>query len=70
MATTGKELVVRKVANVTPKLHLLEDHVVEQMRHLGSGLALHGEHGGESLSTTSGTSMKEGSAESQTTLNS
>lgn len=49
MATLRREIVARKKGNVTPKLHLLEDHVVDQMRHFGAGLALRGEQGGETI---------------------
>ena len=39
----------RKLGNITPKLHLLERHVVGQMRHFGTGLGLIGEYGAESI---------------------
>ena len=36
-------------ATITPKLHLLEDHVVPQMRRWHWSLGLHGEQGAESI---------------------
>ena len=38
-------------ANITPKLHLLEDHAVEQLRRFGIGLGLLNEQGGELIHT-------------------
>ena len=49
LASVRREIVTRQAGNITPKLHLLEDHVVPQMRAFGVGLALHGEQGGESI---------------------
>ena len=49
MSTARREIVDRKLGNITPKLHLLERHVVAQMRHFGTGLGLIGEHGAESI---------------------
>ena len=37
--------------NVTPKLHLLEDHVVEQLRKFKVGFGLLNEQGGELIHT-------------------
>ena len=45
MASVRKEIVGRGA--ITPKLHLLEDHVVPQMTHFRAGLGLFGEQGGE-----------------------
>ena len=49
MCSVRREIVLRGLGNVTPKLHLLEDHVVEQMAHFQTGLGLYGEQGGEGL---------------------
>ena len=34
---------------VLPKMHMLEDHVLPWIRRWGTGMALHGEQGGESI---------------------
>ncbi len=34
---------------VTPKLHMLENHVLPWLRRWGVGMAMHGEQGGESV---------------------
>ena len=47
MASVRKEIVGRGRGAITPKLHLLEDHVVPQMTHFSAGLGLFGEQGGE-----------------------
>ena len=49
MASERQEIVARYGGAITPKLHLLEEHVVNQMiyQYLGSGLGLLGEQGGE-----------------------
>lgn len=49
MATARREVVSRRVGNVTPKLHLLEDHVVPFMQRFGVGLGVLGEQGGEGI---------------------
>ena len=50
MSAARHGIVDRKLGNITPKLHLLERHVVAaQMRHFGTGLGLIGEHGAESI---------------------
>ena len=49
MATARREVVVRKLGNVTPKLHLLEDHVLPCMKRFRVGLGLLGEQGGEGI---------------------
>ena len=49
MATARREVVRRRLGNVTPKLHLLEDHIVLCIRRFGVGLGLLGEQGGEGL---------------------
>ena len=36
-------------SKITPKLHLLEDHVVPWIRRWGVGLGFHGEQGAESI---------------------
>ena len=35
--------------SVTPKIHFIEDHAIEQMRYLGYALGKFDEQGGESL---------------------
>ena len=35
--------------NISPKLHMLEDHVVEFLRHWKVGFGFYGEQGGESI---------------------
>ena len=35
--------------SITPKLHMLEDHVVDFVKRWGLGLGLYGEQGGESI---------------------
>ena len=42
-------LVEKNEGNVTPKLHLLEDYVVETMQRRRCGLSLLGEQGGEAI---------------------
>ena len=49
MATARQEVVNRKRGHITPKLHLLETHVVESVTHFRVGLGLLGEHGAESI---------------------
>ena len=49
MESIRRKVVTRKRGNVTPKLHLLEDHVADQMERFGVGLAIHGEQGGETI---------------------
>ena len=49
MTSAMSDVVDRNLGNVTPKLHLLERHVISSVRHFGVGLDLLGEHGGESL---------------------
>lgn len=49
MATARREVVERSRGNITPKLHLLERHVVSSMRRFSVGLGLLGEQGGESI---------------------
>ena len=49
MATARREVVHRRRGHVTPKLHLLEDHVVPCMRRFGVGLGLLGEQGGQGI---------------------
>ena len=49
LVTVRREIVSRGVGGITPKLHLLEDHVSQQMRHFGAGLGIFGEQGGEQL---------------------
>ena len=46
MASVRQEIVARYRGAITPKLHLLEEHIVNQMRYFGSGLGLLGEQGG------------------------
>ena len=48
MSTARQEIVQRQKGNITPKLHLLEGHVVSAMRHYGVGRML-AEQGGESI---------------------
>lgn len=36
-------------ASITPKMHLMEDHVVQWIRQWQFGLGFHGEHGAESI---------------------
>ena len=38
--------------SITPKLHMLEDHVVEFIKRWGKGLGTYGEQGGESIHPT------------------
>ena len=49
LATVRREVTSRKLGNITPKLHLLEEHAAPQIRHFGCGLGLLGEQGGEAL---------------------
>ena len=49
MSSARSQVVKRSRGNVTPKLHLLERHVVPSIRRFGVGLGLLGEQGGESL---------------------
>ena len=49
LSAARRGIVDRKLGNITPKLHLLERHVVAQMRHFGTGFGLVGEHGAESI---------------------
>ena len=43
------EVVDRGLANITPKLHLLEDHTVPLIKQVNVGLGLLAEHGAECL---------------------
>ena len=43
------EIVARKLGHITPKLHLLEEHVVPFARRFGVGLGLLSEQGSESI---------------------
>ena len=38
-------------ASITPKLHLLEDHTLEQLQRFGAGFGLLNEQGGELIHT-------------------
>ena len=38
-------------ASITPKLHLLEDHTVKQLKHFGVGFGMLNEQGGELIHT-------------------
>ena len=49
LATCREEITSRKLGNITPKLNLLEAHVLDCMRHFGMGLGLLGEQGMESI---------------------
>ena len=49
MSACRQEVVARGQGHITPKLHLLEDHVVKSMRRFRVGLGLLGEQGGEGL---------------------
>ena len=49
MSTARTEVVQRSRGHITPKLHLLERHVVPSMRRFGVGLGLLGEQGGEGI---------------------
>ena len=49
MTTVRHEVVDRRRGNITPKLHLLESHVVSSMRRFRVGLGLLGEQGREGL---------------------
>ena len=49
LATVRREVTSRELGNITPKLHLLEEHAAQQIRHFGCGLGLLGEQGGEAL---------------------
>ena len=49
MTTARQEVVDRQLGNITPKLHLLEEHVVPCMRRFGVGLGLLAEQGGEGI---------------------
>ena len=49
MASARREVVSRAPGNITPKLHLLEDHLLPCIRRFGVGLGLLGEQGGESI---------------------
>ena len=44
-----RHVVARRLGNITPKLHLLENHTVPLIRKLGVGLGLLAEQGAESL---------------------
>lgn len=49
MVTARAEIVGRSLGHITPKLHLLERHVVTSIRRFGVGLGMLGEQGGESI---------------------
>ena len=49
MFTAREEIVRRDRGRVTPKLHMLEAHVLDSMGRFGVGLGMLGEQGGESL---------------------
>ena len=51
LATVLREGILRKLGNITPKLHLFEEHAARQISHFGCGLGLLGEQGGEALHT-------------------
>lgn len=44
-----QEITSQKIGNITPKLHLLEAHVGQSMKHFGMALGLLGEQGMESI---------------------
>ena len=45
LATVRREVTSRKLGNIIPKLHLLEEHAAQQVSHFGCGLGLLGEQG-------------------------
>eukprot|EP00117_Sycon_ciliatum_P028051 scpid34852/ scgid22633/ len=49
MCMCRTEIVARGYGNITPKLHLLEEHTITLMRTLRVGIGLLGEHGAESI---------------------
>ena len=49
LATCRQEIVCRKLGNITPKLHLLECHILDCMKHFNVGLGLLNEQGSESI---------------------
>ena len=49
LKTCREEIVARRLGNITPKLHLLEEHTVPLIRKLHVGLGLLAEQGAESL---------------------
>ena len=49
MATARREVVAHNIGNITPKLHLLEEHVLSCMQRFHVGLGLLGEQGGEGI---------------------
>ena len=49
IAAARREVVQRSRGHITPKLHLLESHVVSSIKRFGVGLGMLGEQGGESL---------------------
>ena len=49
MATARSQVVDHNRGNITPKLHLVEHHVVSSIRRFGVSLGLLGEQGGESI---------------------
>lgn len=49
MMTARTQIVQRSRGHITPKLHLLEAHVVPSIRRFGVGLGMLGEQGGESI---------------------
>ena len=49
MATARQVVVDRTRGHLTPKIHLLETHVVESVAHFLVGLGLLSEHGAESI---------------------
>eukprot|EP00117_Sycon_ciliatum_P000806 scpid26705/ scgid6721/ E3 ubiquitin-protein ligase NRDP1; RING finger protein 41 len=62
MTLVREQIVKRHLGNITPKLHLLEQHVVPQMTHFGCGLSLLCEQGGEALHAAFNTLDKKCSA--------
>ena len=49
MSSYRREITANGLGNVTPKLHLLEDHVVDAMRRKRCALGFIGEQGFESI---------------------
>ena len=45
LATVLREVTSRKLGNIIPKLHLLEEHAAQQISHFRCGLGLLGEQG-------------------------
>ncbi len=49
MSAARSDVVKRSRGRITPKLHLLESHVVPSVKRFGIGLGMLGEQGGESI---------------------